>query len=414
MEYSTNTKNEPSPNPRMYYGPLGEIVTRVSPQTEADPVAVFAQLLSMFGNCCGRNSYYLVGATKHYPVLFSLIVGRSSKARKGTAADLAKMIFRDAEPEWAKNCCDSGLSSGEGIINRIRDQQGEDAGVSDKRLFLLETEFGGALRVLQRDGNKLSSVVRDAWDGNILTSLIKHNRITATDPHMSIVGQIVQQELQRYLTNTEIFNGFGNRFLFIYSKRSKLLPHGGDIDASKFFLEIDAIKRAIEFGRKQQRLTMDDEGRKAWEEIYEELSVEKDGLVGVLTSRGEAQILRLSMILTLSVCSSVITADHLFAAYCLWQYCVQSCEYIFADFREDPDLLKFLTALEQAGKDGLTRTDISNLYGRNRGRGALEKILGSALVAGKATYEVIHAPPGRPKEVWYFKQPIVQATENTN
>src|SRR5205823_3185105 len=107
----------------------------------------------------------------------------------------------------------SGLSSGEGLIEPIRDaryrrenvaKRGEashmkqvvdDEGVADKRLLVQEGEFAGALQAMQRDGNKLSTVIRDAWDQEKLGNLTKRDKTTASNPHISIVANITREEL---------------------------------------------------------------------------------------------------------------------------------------------------------------------------------------------------------------------------
>ena len=72
------------PAPAAYHGLLGEIVSRIEPETEADPVAILAQLLVCFGAAVGRGAYFQVEATRHHPQEFVLIVGESATSRKGT------------------------------------------------------------------------------------------------------------------------------------------------------------------------------------------------------------------------------------------------------------------------------------------------------------------------------------------
>ena len=62
----------------------------------------------------------------------------------------------------------SGLSSGEGLIWAVRDpgENGDgqsDSGVADKRRIVLDGEFASTLKVLGRQGNTLSPVIRNAW-----------------------------------------------------------------------------------------------------------------------------------------------------------------------------------------------------------------------------------------------------------
>ena len=77
-----------------------------------------------------------------------------------------------------------GLSSGEGLINEVRDEVKKwsakekawdvvDPGVTDKRLMIVEAEFAGALAVMERHGNTLSPVLRKAWDGDRLATLTR-------------------------------------------------------------------------------------------------------------------------------------------------------------------------------------------------------------------------------------------------
>ena len=177
-----------------YHGVIGEIVNAIKPQTEADPGAILVQLLVMFGSCIGRTPRFRVGADVHHLNLFATIVGTTAKGRKGMSRNQAQQVFDDVDPEWVK-CIASGLSSGEGIIFAVRDpivrqhpikEKGhvvayedviEDSGVSDKRLLAIETEFASPLKVMMRDGNTLSPVLRQAWDGQDLRTLTKTSAI---------------------------------------------------------------------------------------------------------------------------------------------------------------------------------------------------------------------------------------------
>src|SRR5690606_36461745 len=115
-----------------------------------------------------------------------------------------------------------GLSSGEGLIWAVRDpiiqrqavkEKGRvvdyeevevDPGVEDKRLLVVEGEFATALRVLGREGNILSAVVRNAWDTGDLRTLTKNSPAKATGAHTSIIGPVTRDELLRNLDSTRL------------------------------------------------------------------------------------------------------------------------------------------------------------------------------------------------------------------
>ena len=83
--------------------------------------------------------------------------------------------------------------------------------MADKRLLLFEGEFAKALRNMERQGNILSAVLRDAWDHGNLRTLIKNNPNRATGAHVSLNAHITVDELRRCLDRTEMANGLANR-----------------------------------------------------------------------------------------------------------------------------------------------------------------------------------------------------------
>ena len=66
-----------------------------------------------------------------------------------------------------------------------RELETVDAGVLDKRLLVVESEFAQALQAAGRDGSILSPILRDAWDGKTLRVLArsKGSRQSAPDIH---------------------------------------------------------------------------------------------------------------------------------------------------------------------------------------------------------------------------------------
>ena len=276
-----------------YHGALGELVRAIEPNTEADPVAVLVQILVMFGNVIGRTAYFCVEADTHYLNLFASVVGQTAKGRKGVSGGQARRIYQPIDPEWSDHCNKSGLSSGEGLIWSVRDaiekqqpvKQGgrvvdyqtviDDPGVADKRLLVVESELAGTLRVLGREGNTLSALIRQAWDGHNLRVLTKNSPAKATAPHISIIGHITRDELRRYLDATECANGFGNRFLWVCARRSKLLPDGGDtVDLEA---HIGRFRAAVNHAREVGELRRDPAASHLWHQEYPRLSAGRLG-----------------------------------------------------------------------------------------------------------------------------------------
>ena len=82
-------------------------------------------------------------------------------------------------------------------------------------------------------------------------------------------------------------------------RRSKLLPYGGHVDDAALVGLAERFAKAVKFAKNVGRVKMTDEAAKAWAEAYPELSADRPGLLGAVTARAEAQVIRLSLIFAL-------------------------------------------------------------------------------------------------------------------
>src|SRR5690348_6259561 len=217
--------------PEAFYGVAGEAIKLLEPASEADPAGILIQTLACFGNVIGRSPHWVIENDRHALNLFVALVGETSKGRKGVSFGRARSLFEQTDPQWAENRIESGLSSGEGLLWAVRDpimkrdpirERGRvisyqeieaDPGESDKRLLVHEPELALVLRVMAREGNSLSAIIRQAWDSGNLRTLTRNNPLKATGAHIGIVAHVTRSELLRYLDSTELGNGFANRFL---------------------------------------------------------------------------------------------------------------------------------------------------------------------------------------------------------
>jgi hypothetical protein len=409
---------EPSPSqpewPTMdeaaYRGIFGDIVELVEPHTEGDPVAVLTGAIAAVGNALGRGPYVQVGATKHRTNLFIGHVGATAKGRKGSAWKPVQDVMHASDPRWTKTRIASGLSSGEGLISEVRDPievaDGEggtkiiDEGVTDKRLLVMESELSQALKVMKREGNTLSPVMRNAWDGETLRTMVKHSPHRATDPHISVSGHVTLTELTRYLTETEMANGLANRFMWFLVKRSKSLPFGGDWHTVNLAPVTSRLAGILEYANQNVRMSWGEDACSLWREAYEVLTEDRPGMFGAITARAEAQALRLTMIYALTDYSHGIHRSHVESALAVWEYAEASALYCFGDATGDPDADKVLGALRHA-EGGLTRTEISEIFGRNKSRQELDRIRASLIQAGKVRVSLTpEADSKKPVERW--------------
>jgi hypothetical protein len=403
-----------------FHGTAGVFVDVYEPHTEADPVALLVQLLAGFGNAAGRSLHLMIDGARHAMVTFIVLIGQTSKGRKGTAEKRVRSVLERVDPDWARNCIKGGVVSGEGVIYHLRDpieraepikKNGrrtgdfetyiEDAGVADKRMFAIESEFSALLKACERTSNTASEVLRRAWDGDTLQTLAKNSPIRASNPHLSIVGHITKDELQRTLTSTAQANGFGNRFCWFSVHRSKELPFPTEPSEQEIAPIVNSIGEALDFARRGSEITFDPAASDLWISLYHDLSAERRGLLGAITGRAEAQVMRLAAIYAALDSTAIIAPAHLLAARALWQFSVKSVEAIFKDSLGDPDSDAILMAL-RAKPTGMSRTEISSLFARNLSAARIEKALATLQSVHLARFQQEHTA-GRPVEKWFAK-----------
>jgi Protein of unknown function (DUF3987)/Primase C terminal 2 (PriCT-2) len=403
----------PTMRQEAYHGIAGQLVAAIEPHSESDPVATLIQFLTCFGNSVGRTKFYLAEATPHHTNLFVTLVGISSKGRKGTSFGHIRPVMTFCDGDWVTNNLrdDGGLSSGEGLINVVRDPVEKwdpkeqqhylaDPGVEDKRLMLVEGEFAGLLSVMERPGNTISPLIRKAWDDGNLSTLTRQSPLKATGAHISIIGHITNDELRARLTRTEMGNGFANRFLFMLVRRSKELPFGGNVDAAEIRRIGWSLCSIRVYAQEcSGRINFSPDAAQLWEAEYHDLSTAHSGLLGSITARSEAQTVRLALVYALLDKSDVIDVPHLRAALAVQQYAFDSAGYIFGQSLGDETADTILQALKNH-PEGMTRTAISNLFSNHKERDKIRVALALLLGKGLARMKLVKTG-GAPAEVWF-------------
>jgi len=354
---------EPSLDLSALHGPLGTIMDSIQPDTEAHPAAILIQTITGLGNIIGRGPYCQIHETRHYANLFTVVVGASSVARKGTAWGIAKTLLNQVDPSWVSSNVKNGLQSGEAIVANLQDLPISDTSLLlDKRLCLVEDEFSQVLQAGKRNGSKVSSIMRLGWDHGNLNLLTKKNPLTATGCHISVIGHITRKELRKLLSSNDASNGFANRFLWIFSKRTKLLPLAPSLNLNAISRELQMVQNAVfkasKIGEVEiKRSTLAD---LLWKDLYNELNDIPEGLWGDTISRGPAQVMRLALLYCLLDGQKTIEPEHLLAAKALWNYSRDSARWVFEEHIISNKALKLLRTLEE--RNHLTGTDMFRMF----------------------------------------------------
>jgi len=212
--------------------------------------------------------------------------------------------------------------------------------------------------------------------------MTKNTPARATAPHVSIIGHITADEMLRYLNATELVNGFMNRFVIFAVRRTQLLPDGGDLSAIDWASLVGRLAAALDHGRSTGELKPTPAARDHWRELYPQVSAERPGLFGAATARAEAHVVRLALLYALLDCSDGIDHVHLGAACALWDYASRSAHWLFGDTLGDPVADDIWQAVK-ASTAGLTKSDIRDLFSRNKSVKAINSGIDALVRAGR-------------------------------
>lgn len=392
-------------------GLAGELARVATAHSEADPVAVMMTALTGAGALFGRARYMRVGDTQHHARLMCALVGATARGRKGTSWSPVQRLLRQTEaviqlrstlpfPMGLPLRISHGpLSSGEGLAAAIRDAVGDDddSGTKDKRLLVVEGEFGAALRAMQRQGNTLSMTLRTAWDGHDIEPLTKHDRVVVTAPHICIVAHITREELRQLLSASDVWGGLANRLLWTCVRRSAIVPAPkGVTDEDLDRLASELARAALHAHAHPAELRMSNTASDLWVTCYPELTLDRPGLLGAATARAEVQVLRLALTYALVDGAERIEEDHLEAGLAMWRYADDSAAYLFGSSESDPVRRRILEALATGPK---SQSDIRDVFGRHEPSARLLDVLRDMQEGGRITLSV-QQTGGRPRQVW--------------
>jgi hypothetical protein len=271
-----------------------------------------------------------------------------------------------------------------------------DPGVNDKRLLVVESEFGRVLAVMKREGNTLSAVLRSAWDHGNLRVMTK-SQLRATGAHVCVLGHITPDELIGGLGELWIANGFANRFLWVAVRRSRALAWPEPFDGPVL---VDLARRwetALENGRRVGRMSWTEDGRALYEDVYPDLGPERSGIAGSLIARGAPCVLRIAMGYALIDGARLVGVEHLNAALEVWGYSERTVDYLWGETTGNPYADVILGEMRARGE--ITRTEIRDLFSRNEPKHVIDTALELLLIAGKAESRR-RVSGGRPTELW--------------
>ncbi|AWW40782.1 DUF3987 domain-containing protein [Streptomyces cadmiisoli] len=418
--------DRPMPDETVYTGLLGRTVQTLRPGTEADPVGVLGSLLVGFSALVGPQARVKISALDNHPALvWALLLGRTADGRKGSATSAAKAVLRLTDEQFYRQSTVSGISSGEGLIKEVEDPTAEDLellqsvtaltgeplvvdpdDIGDQRRFVIETEYANLMNRSAKSGS-LSAVLRQAWDGDDLKTRTKKGSMTATRPHIAVLGHISPGEFRDMMRAKELAGGTYNRYLILHVHQAQLLPDGGDVDMKELKVCASALAENAALVRDQgdTLITRTKDAGEYWSDyLYAAINNEnpEDETLAQFTARRAPYTLRLAALYAMADGRKQIGVRDLKAANALFRYSMESTEHTLKQSysrAEVPAATNPLArALFQAGDDGLSVTEIREIVGKGKPRPEIDVMLEELPVDSKLRRNA----QGRPSTVFYW------------
>jgi Mg-chelatase subunit ChlI len=147
---------------------------------------------------------------------------------------------------------------------------------------------------------------------------------------------------------------------------------------------------------------LDGDAIKVWtSDIYEEFTTfDNESAVSTqFIQRAAPYCRRIAALEAALAGRSSVTADDIRAAAAAVRYAIGSARYVLGRTSRNPDLDKIRRAVGGAGADGLSRSEISALFSRNKPVAALDALL-AELMDGDGFEKFLRKTQGRPAEAY--------------
>src|SRR5262249_51456739 len=151
------------------------------------------------------------------------------------------------------------------------------------------------------------------------------------------------------------------------------------------------LRDTVSMVQSYDELPRDADARRVWGAVYGRLTEARPGLFGAVTSRAEAQVLRLSALYAALDQSRLVRVPHVLAALAVWDYAEASAGAIFGGRLGMPDGDRVVDALRSSGGE-MDATDVSKLF-RGHRRAVDIQAIGLEL-AGRGLIEIEDAKTG--------------------
>jgi len=371
----------------MRYGPLGAAVEAAMPQTEGDPIGVYAAALAIYSSAISKGVRLENGRPV---VVWTVLAGLSAEGRKGYALSTAKDLIGSGVTGFLEARTRSGIGSGPALVELLYTTELTSAanseGGPDGRIFLEEEEWAEVLKV-QKKCPKYNTLFRKIWDGKRVDNETKKDGQQRVDrPLLGFHAHITPGEWAANVGATNALGGSYNRVLPVRVEGSKMLPYDfkPDIKGSR------ALTAAYKWAQAEPRtMRFTRAAGERYDELRREIGTRTREMTDLMSSyfeRSAEQIHRVSAVLTAAEMKTDISLAAVNAAWAFVAYSMISVEALVNEAAAQGKGVGRSRTVEDRIRDAIKR------YGGELTHTILLRSLGSRVNA-KSLKKVIEGMP---------------------
>lgn len=353
--------NAPVIAPEAFHGLFGRITEALDPYTEASKVGVMVSLMSAYSAYIGFGPSVETGKGSSPLALWSVLVGRSGKGRKGTATGMAMRVIEAAFAQFAEESVVQGLpATGLGLITELSDRA---EGTLANPVLFLEEEGDALLSNARRDA-KLGVYLRKAFDAQTIAHKTRMDDLRIRRPHLGLIMHVQPKNWAAVAGGKDATGGTWNRVLPVWVEQSKTLPvfESGDAhDAIRSAAR--ALRQAGDYARQVDMVTVPAHVAQMFESKHRPIveAMISTEAMSQYAERAMAYMIRLAGIMALSERRDEISERDFNAALALVTYSIQTISYVLpeAEASEETAMsVRLENYIKEAGTAGRTATDI--------------------------------------------------------
>ena len=327
--------------------------------TEASDNFHLAAYLAVAGGVLGRLVYYN-NPKPLYPNFWVALVGKSSRARKGTTMDFAEDVSQAVNREfwWVRS-----VNSAQGFVKSLISLQHRQENQKTISAILRFSELRSLIDKASHEGTRdIIPELSNAFDcpPRLERNTVNETGTGAEKPTTSIIGGAAPRWIEN-LNIDDLEGGIGNRFWWIAGKPKKRNAFPPAPNLTLVIHDLGTVRqfwldKAGGKAEKGTEITLDAEARVIYDAWYKGLDryYEHD-LFQVLADRMEVHCPKVAMTYAALDRRSVIETRDIRAAIAFCEFLMESLACIFSDYgwaeaaRQDQEIVAYVRKHEPLG-----------------------------------------------------------------